>query len=57
MKVNSYEYRNEGEYVVVKIPRCVLVFTRAQWINAIKRGRGWRRYGAEKMTKQGGHEK
>lgn len=29
----------EGELVLVKIPRCLLCFTRAEWIGAIRRGK------------------
>ena len=49
--VNAYEYRDGGKYIVVKVPRCVLVFTRNQWIDAIKRGKILRRHGGEKLTK------
>jgi len=49
LPVNSYEYRDGGKYIVVKVPRCVLVFTKSQWIDAIKRGKIWRRHGGESL--------
>ena len=39
LPVNSYEYAKGGEWIYVHVPRCLLVFTRDEWIGAIKRGK------------------
>lgn len=51
--INSYEIRSDG-WVLFRIPRCLLVFTREELIKAIKRGKIWRRHGGEKLTEKGG---
>jgi len=47
-KINSY--RIEKEWAIFKIPRCVLVFSRAELFRAIKRGKSWKRFGGERLT-------
>lgn len=32
-------YTMDPEYTYLKVPRCLLVFTRSEWVRAIKRGK------------------
>jgi len=50
MPLNSYEIKLEAKLVFVRVPRSLLVFTLAEWIRALKRGKRYRRHGGEKLT-------
>ena len=39
MPVNSYEMTKDGQYVLLRVPRAVLVFSIREWITAIRRGK------------------
>jgi uncharacterized C2H2 Zn-finger protein len=47
LPANSYEYKDR--WVLLRVPRCLLVFTKNEWIRAIRRGKSWRRHGGEKL--------
>jgi hypothetical protein len=50
MPVNSYQFTKDERWVLLHIPRAVLVFSRCEWITAIRRGKVWRRHGGERLT-------
>ena len=37
--INSYVYSKGGDFILVKVPRCLLVFTKSEWIKALRRGK------------------
>lgn len=37
------EHFIKRDWVFLKIPRAVLLFTKDEWINGLKRGKGWKR--------------
>jgi hypothetical protein len=41
--MQGIEYFIKGDWVFLKIPRAVLLFTKDEWINGLKRGKGWKR--------------
>ena len=58
------EIRFEDRQVVVTLTKCVLVMTRAEFIEALRKGKQWRRSGAlaarlakdENTIQEGGHD-
>jgi hypothetical protein len=44
----TVEYSPDALYVLVRVPKCLLVFTKAQWVDAMRRGKSFSRYGGEK---------
>ena len=53
MPVNNYEFTRDERWILVRVPRAVLVFSRHEWITAIKRGKLWRRHGGERLRQDG----
>ena len=37
--INSYVYSKGGDFILVKVPRCLLVFTKGEWLKALRRGK------------------
>jgi hypothetical protein len=37
--INSYTYSKGGNWILVKVPKMLLVFSRSEWVKALKRGK------------------
>jgi hypothetical protein len=48
----EYSFSEDGAYILLKVPRCLLVFTRAQWVEAIRRGKSWKRRTREREREE-----
>jgi hypothetical protein len=56
-EIKAYSYEYVGEYVYLRIPRCLLVFTKAAWIRGIRQGKHFKRHGGIKLKPKIGKEK
>ena len=47
---------DDGAFIQLRLPRCLLVLTKAEFVAGLKRGKAWKRHAAFLQRHEGGGE-